>query len=167
MLNQHVEEIKALLENFEQEAHKTQIKGDANWTYEIKSRLSILGRNHNYKICASGFKDECEPEWLYDFVWYKEEGEKENARLIDVPLVLESEWNLKFEHIKYDFEKLLLANARLKVMLCQAHINNRQHRLDYFNDAIAKYQKNVHEEVYLIAILDYESEKFYFEVIKK
>lgn len=161
----HIEEIISLLEGFEKEAHANNLKGDANWTYEIKKRLMVLGENHQYKTCASGFRDECEPEWLYDMVWYNEEGSGENARLINVPLVLESEWNLHFNFIKYDFEKLLVANSPLKVMICQCSEETKQERLDYFKDAIGKYQHRAGDERYLIALLDYETEKFCFKVI--
>lgn len=165
--NVQLEEIKNLLYNFEKEAHLNELKGDANWTYEIKKRLAELGRRYEYKTCTSGFKDECDSEWLYDLVWYKEEGEGDSKTLIDVPLVLESEWNILFPPIKYDFEKLLVANARLKVMICQSNNINKEHRLNYFRDAVAKYQINKNDDVYLIALLDYHTEEFYFETIEK
>jgi hypothetical protein len=167
MIKDHIEEIKTILERFEQEAHAKQIKGDANWTYEIKRKLMEAGESHEYKTCASGFKDECDPEWLYDVVWYKEEGTGDDSRLIDVPMILESEWQSHLKSIKYDFEKLLQANARLKVMICQAYEKHKESRLEYFRDAIAKFQRNIHEDVYLIAILNTTDEKFYFEVIRK
>lgn len=161
------EEIKQLLNKFVQEAHAQNLKGDANWTYEIKKRLAELGKKHQYNISVGGFRDLYEPEWLYDLVWYKEEGEGETARLIEIPLIMESEWNLHFDYIKYDFEKLLVSNAPLRLMICQCSEINRQNRIDYFRDSIMRYKSGNKDDIFLIALLDYESEEFHFVEIKK
>src|SRR2546430_11816980 len=39
--------------------------------------------------------------------------------LIGLPLVLESEWGTHDEAIDYDFQKLLVARAEHRVMICQ------------------------------------------------
>jgi hypothetical protein len=162
-----IEEIKQLLTGFVIDAHAQHIIGDGPWTKEIKKRLAGMGNSYGYAASVGGFRDEHEPEWLFDLVWYKEEGKGENARLIEVPLVVESEWNLHFGHIKYDFEKLLVANAGLRLMICQARIENRDRIFNYCKDAVAKYNLSRSGDTYLIALLDTDTEKFYFDVIIK
>ena len=163
----YIEEIKELLTAFVKDAHDQKIKGDANWTYEIKKRLGELGLSKGYDVCASGFRDYFEAEWLYDLVWYIEEGKDDNRRLIDIPLVVESEWNMRPDYIRYDFEKLLAANAELKLMICYVHEDNREKMLTYFIDSVAKYLRGREGDTFLIAILDYDTETFSYEVIQR
>ena len=49
---------------------------------------------------------------LYDVTWLKHE----NDELVDAPLVAECEWGNKRD-IEYDFEKLLLARAGVRLMI--------------------------------------------------
>jgi hypothetical protein len=39
--------------------------------------------------------------------------------VIDVPMILESEWNLKVDEVEADFSKLLLGRADRRVMVFQ------------------------------------------------
>ena len=67
-------------------------------------------------------------EWMFDLIWFedKEEIGKEYC-LKSFPLALESEWELSrsnakrpgvsYAAVKYDFQKLVVCNARLKVMI--------------------------------------------------
>ena len=65
------------------------VYGDYNWTNHIKRCLAELGSSNGFEICAATENKEYQNEWLYDLVWYKENSE---GLLIDVPLVVESEW---------------------------------------------------------------------------
>jgi hypothetical protein len=51
--------------------------------------------------------------WLWDMTWV----ELSEGKLIDLPLALESEWLRTFDEILFDFEKLLVCRARLRVMI--------------------------------------------------
>jgi hypothetical protein len=166
-MQDHIDAIKQSLNDFEREAHLTGITGDSNWTYGIKHRLMNLGWKHDYQVSAGGFPGECEPEWLYDMVWYREEGEGEDKRLTEVALVVESEWKSDFRNIKYDFEKLLVANASLRLMICQAKPQYKEDRMAYFKNAVAQYRYGRKGDTFLIALLDKESEKFCFEQVTK
>ena len=87
--------------------------GDRDWTVGIKSSVAKLGRAAGWNICTSsvaGIEREC--EWLFDQTWYR----NENGMLRELGLVLESEWG-DFPSVRYDFEKLLVARAPLKVMI--------------------------------------------------
>ncbi|MDP4114530.1 MAG: hypothetical protein Q8903_00260 [Bacteroidota bacterium] len=87
-------------------------------TYIINTKLAQMGNACGYDVCVN--KNHCggdhQSEWLYDMVWYKENSDN---MLIEVPLVLEMEWSRFDKDIKYDFEKLLLSNSELRVMIFQ------------------------------------------------
>src|ERR1700754_3114085 len=113
--------IQSALINYSKLAAQQNFTSNKDWTYFLKESLANLGKQNNYRVCTSGFKDVFDCEWLYDMVWYEEVGEGTNKRLIDVPLVVECEWNPYPEPIRYDFEKLLVANASHKLMICYVH----------------------------------------------
>src|SRR6185295_15885173 len=77
-------ELIAKLELYSAEARQEQFPNDKVWTNRLKKRLGDFGKKYNYEVCTSGFKNEFHSEWLYDMIWYKEEGEGELARLIEV-----------------------------------------------------------------------------------
>ena len=51
-------------------------------------------------------------EWLYDIVWWDQEADY----VLSIPLVCESEWG-GIGDVKVDFQKLLLARSKYKVMI--------------------------------------------------
>lgn len=148
----------------EKEAHQHRLKGGSSWTDIIKDKLARSGEQLGYKICTSSFKDVYNSEWLFDMVWYEENAEK---RLISVPLVVESEWGKREDQIKFDFEKLLLANAKHRLMICQVTDSRKQSLEAYFKKAISDYQLNRKGDRYLIAMLSIEQEEFEFVVFEK
>ncbi len=89
---------------------------DKQWTEQIKKAICEVGRIFNYGICASGCCGSHDGEWLYDMVWLEYNGDK---YLINSAMVLECEWNMNEDAIFYDFEKLLLARAGLRVLIFQ------------------------------------------------
>lgn len=157
-------EIRALLTEGVNYLHANEIRGDYNWTLKFKELLAILGERKGFKVCTSGFQNQFNNEWLYDMVWYQED---EYQRLIDVPLVVESEWGSKLEQIKFDFEKLLLANSPNKLMICQSYSSKVETLLNYFEKAIQSYKLNKPGDKYMVAILDIKEEEFKFEVFIK
>lgn len=156
------------LDSYEKEAIENKFSNDRLWTTVLKQRIGELGeRAFNCKICTSGFKDFYDAEWLYDLVWYKETGNGNDRRLVDIPLIMECEWNKSFNQIKYDFEKLLNSNARHRLFVCNVHALNKNEFLKYFNDAITMYSLSGNGDRYLIAILDVDSLEFSYELILK
>lgn len=102
-----------------------------------------------------GFK---KAEWLYDLHWYQEI-EPTCYRMTRLPLVVESEWDWirdaerekkttigegtpdVFGEIKWDFQKLLVANADLRLMIFQERIEMSSDELDdYFDETIDGYK---------------------------
>lgn len=128
----------------------------------IKDRLSLLGKKKmkgkpEYQVYANGISEELRQEnggpfrnaeWLYDMHWYLD-GE-EPYTTTEVPLVMECEWNpvhrkdrkkVPFSGIKYDFQKLLLANASLRLMLFKVNKTADLEELHtYFANNISNYK---------------------------
>jgi hypothetical protein len=159
--------IESALVRYAAKASEANFASDKDWTYFLKASLGDLGEENKYRVCTSGFKDVFDCEWLYDLVWYEELTEGNKKRLVDVPLVVECEWNPYLEPIRYDFEKLLIANASHKLMICYVHPKYRQDRLDYFKEAVTLYKHCKHGDRYMIAMLDMESHQFTFQLILK
>lgn len=158
----HVEiELFDALSKFCSHAYET-CKSDGLWTSGIKTELSKVGANLGYVTCATG-ADDCEPEWLYDLLWYK----SKNGKLTEVKLVVESEWSTDEENqyyeLIYDFEKLLLAKATYKLFIFQAGSN------DIIDDIICVLKSHIDafdtkltNEIYLFAGLNTSKRKFCF-----
>ncbi len=136
-----------------------EIYGKKDWTTAIKKKLEELADTMNLKSC--GYSDN---EWLYDFVWYKVDA---NEYLQEVVLVAESEWALNLNEVKYDFEKLLLANAGLRLMVCEAKIDKTEEYKQYFKEAIAVYKQGKIGDTFLIAIFNEPEWKFDYCVFTK
>ncbi len=130
---------------------------DSGWTAKIKKGFLELGKKFDYETCP----DECNRQWLYDLIWFKN---NEYNHLVELSLVLESEWSKNIYEIKYDFEKLLVAKAPIKVMICQEN-GNVEDLIKMFNLGIDYYSKKDCCETYLIAIF-IESE-WMFKIIEK
>lgn len=159
--------VKEALEKFTAKARAASLDGPSEWTEGIKTALGKLGEKCGYSICTSGFSGRFEAEWLYDMVWYHEVGKKDQSRLVDIPLVAECEWNLSLGHIKYDFEKLLAANASHRLMICEADKSETKRIIEYFHDAIDKYKLCRKGDRFLIALLDAKGYTFRYELIIK
>ena len=90
-----------------------QAKDTPEWTKKVLTTLCELGRRLGYTACSAGDPK----EWLYDVSWSN--CDSISGRLISVPMVAECEWG-DWEEIAYDFEKLLLARATVRVMVYDA-----------------------------------------------
>jgi hypothetical protein len=121
---------------------------DREWTTQIKEDIGSLGVAHGWAVCTSGFEGRFECEWLYDLIWYRSNPDN---HLADVYLVLESEWGIKQSDIKYDFEKLLLAKATLKVMVFQAYDQDISGVFSLLERGIRTFQKHSANETYIFA----------------
>jgi hypothetical protein len=130
--------------------------GDTAWTQKIKEVIGDIGIHHDYVVCASGFPEKFDGEWLFDLIWYKN---NENGRLDNVPLVMESEWLKSYSDIRFDFEKLLVANSPIKVMVFQ-------NRGDTFNEIFDKLAMGIKEyafktpAIYILACYQLNIDEF-------
>jgi hypothetical protein len=85
------------------------------WTQNLISALGQLGYSKQYHVCGRGCRDYGQGEWLYDLVWLK----NVDNFIVDVPLILESEWSHRYTDISEDFGKLLVGRAQHRVMIFQ------------------------------------------------
>lgn len=134
-------------------------------TEHIMDALSQLGREQGYKSMSSRISVKLakegwfkKAEWLYDFHWYKE---NQPYGMTNLPLVVECEWDWIrdeerkkkeklgggkpdiFGAIKWDFQKLLVANANLRVLIFQRRIKKNNDELDTYFDATIRGCKNL------------------------
>lgn len=168
-INEMVNLIKKCLINVCENMVSNPFNKETSWTEEIKNSLAQLGEYKGYDICTATKGKEYQSEWLYDLVWYKEDTQ---GFLIDVPLVVESEWGKHLvKDIKFDFEKLLLSRSYLKLMICNCQEKNRDNYLQYFQKAINVCPLVTKGDLYLIAILKLEGndavEFEFFEMTKQ
>lgn len=85
------------------------------WTHDCFNSLVTIGRQIGYGVCPE--PDIMKGEWLYDLIWYTEEECEWPNRVTDVVLACESEWAQKLCDIRYDFQKLVQAKSRLKMLI--------------------------------------------------
>lgn len=153
-------------------------------TTMVMELLTQLGDNNKHKVyshsLSEGFRQKSDNkfvnrEWLYDLVWY-EDAPKESYIMKNTLLVVESEWAYKrpkdddnYGAIKYDFQKLLLSNAELKLMIFRVSGKTKQdikqkliELYNYFNNAIDKYEQMESGEFLFIAFCDKEKSFYYW-----
>lgn len=134
--------------------------GDGRWTYHVKKCVLEIGLDDGYRVCTSGFPELADQEWLYDLVWFNN---TDDPFLKEVGLVMESEWSAYLDQIRYDFEKLHLANAPLKVLICQSCGRTFESMQEHFSRSIKAYDQIQKDSLYLINIFlnsEYKFEHF-------
>ena len=114
-----VNRIVAEFRKVEREAPKLTQK---QWTKKVLITLCKLGKELGYTAWATGVPDQYRDgnEFLYDASWH----ETDNCgRTISLLMVAECEWGNARE-VDYDFQKLLLARSKVRVMVYDAgHAN--------------------------------------------
>lgn len=148
--------------------------------------LTQLGDNNRHKVyshsLSEGFRQKLgdkfvNREWLYDLVWYEDDQDKFYT-IKKTLLTAESEWTYRrpkdnvddnYGAIKYDFQKLLLSNAELKLMIFRVSGKTKQDikqklidLYNYFNNAIDKYEQMESGEFLFIAFCDKEKSFYYW-----
>lgn len=158
------------------------ISQDKEKTSMIMELLTKLGDDRGHKVYSHSLSEVFRQnsgnkfvnrEWLYDLVWY-EDDRNESYTIKKTLLVVESEWAYKrskdkiddkYGAIKYDFQKLLLSNAELKLMIFRVSGNTKQKLIElynYFNNAIDKYEQMESGEFLFIAFCDKEKSFYYW-----
>lgn len=154
-------------------------------TTKIFEVLTELGDSLDYKVYSHGLSKEFldkhknkfkNREWLYDLQWYVERNDKGYMPLY-FPLIVECEWEKrksgdknddKYSGIKYDFQKLLISNAYLRLMLFPINGQSEAVELrDYFQEAIRSYKCVQKKTKFLFIGFCFQKKDFYyFELIK-
>jgi hypothetical protein len=150
----------------------------------IKDKLALLGHNKfNFKVYANGLSPKLtqlnggtfkNSEWLFDLHWYIEG--KNPYTTTRLPLVMECEWQQKrrgdrkvpFSGIKYDFQKLLVANAEFRLMIFKiVRPTDFEQLSEYFEDNINNYKHLASGSKFLfIAFYDKGKTFYYREILK-
>ena len=128
------------------------------WTSVIKKVVAEQGVSLKHSVCTSGFGGEYDPEWLYDLVWYREDAEK---HLSGVYLVLECEWQTDYNAMKYDFEKLLLAKAPVKIMVFQHWNAKKAEIFGRLKESIVRFASAMPDETYVL--MGFNNDAFCFD----
>jgi hypothetical protein len=127
-------------------------------TYNIKEIIGNYGHSKGFDVCACGFPGHFDSEWMYDLVWYNED---ETKKLKSVELVLESEQTYGIPAIKFDFEKLLIANTKYRIMICLAGMTSIEEIKSYCSKAVNCYtQLSKGERVFTLIWDDFGSGDF-------
>ena len=138
--------------------------GDKKWTYFLKQKIAQLGLRKGYKVAVGGFADDFEKEWLYDLVWYREDLQ---GCLMNIPLIMESEWRKNYSEIKFDFEKLLLGNAEMRLMICQSKEKDISNLISKFKNAIDIFNQNKGNRFFFAVLNSDTEEEFIFKTYTK
>ena len=137
----------------------------------------------SYQVYANGLSDHLtqlnggdfkNTEWLYDLHWYEDGAEPYTT--LCLPLVMECEWNprrkgdpkVPFSGIKYDFQKLLVSNAELRLMIFKVKKLSDLDELDsYFKSNIKNY-KHLETGAKFLFVAFYDKDKtFYYKEVFK
>lgn len=131
-----------------------------SWTKDIKEILIQLGKGRKYKVCTGSCESADSGEWLYDLMWYQEDTQ---SRITDIPLIVESEWDRRFDWIKADFKKLIQGKAAHRLMICQAYQESIPTISKILIEQIESFKYSSTGDRFLIAL--YNSCKHEFEFI--
>ena len=146
--DQVIERIKTLPQQLERG------RRDGEWTIALKRRLGDLGKENGWQVSTAGFQGEFDGEWLFDLAWFRNT-QVYPHHILELGLVLESEWLRDHYEIKYDFEKLLVAKAPLKVMIFQDNGNEDDKTLPelwaMLEAGIRSFQTGSEGEKYILA----------------
>lgn len=104
-----VSKIKSALK----EVHNSENKSQREWTREFKRALSELGQSE-----FTVYPNEKAGEWLVDLCWSKD-GNNWTKDFEGIYLACEIEWNRGIDYLLYDFQKLTVIDAEIRLFIFQ------------------------------------------------
>ena len=149
--------------------------------------LTKLGDKQGYKVyshsLSDGFRNApgtgndkfVNREWLFDLCWYKED-ETLKYGLKSLDLAVESEWTNKrkedkedpYGGIKYDFQKLLVVNMGLGLMVFKVTKEGREKLSEYFEKVYDTYEGNKTEILFIAFSTERKKDDtFYYSYLPK
>ena len=106
------------------------------WTEALIDTIGKVGvkEEYGYEVYAKNFKESVKDygEWLFDMTWI----DKRNDYDWEVVMAMESEWDPSETAFRDDFEKLMVARCRLRVMSFTLPINPKIDRFEYIKKKI-------------------------------
>jgi hypothetical protein len=152
-------------------------------TQTVKTELAILGHKLGFKVYANHLSaanltkigNHFNPtEWMYDVHWYTEHDHYSTTSL---ELAVESEWESRRKDdksndfhsgVKYDFQKLLITNANLRLMIFKVSKEEELETLyTYFKAAIKGYTSLIEGDTFLFIAFHNKSKSFYYTELRK
>lgn len=107
---------------------------------------------------------------MFDLCWYIEKGHGYLLKSLD--LAVEAEWSNKrkedkdqYGGVKYDFQKLLVANMGLCLMVFQVTKEGREKLSEYFEEVCNLYEGNKTE--FLFITFSRKEKTFYYSYLPK
>ena len=98
--------------------------------------------------------------WLYDILWWEQD---QNGYVTDIPLVAESEWG-NIEAVKDDFQKLLLARSKYRIMIFQGNPQDILIFIDWGKEQIRNFKLTQSGDRYLFCGFQWGVRQFRFEL---
>ena len=147
-----IEAIKECLCNVAKKLNEEHRTLNSEWTKMCLGELAGLGERKEYGYQAAPCPRCSEHGWLYDLIWW----EGENGGMKDLILALESEWSPSIQSVRYDFQKLVQARARIKVLICDAL--SPEGRKALISD-IDNFEQNDNDGEYLFAVYNGDKAK--------
>ena len=160
LVREIVAEFRKLEQELLQQDDSQWPEGRRQWTKKVLTTLCKLGKGLGHMAWATGVPDEYHlgNEWLYDVIWCN--CDSTYGRLISVPMVAECEWGA-LEDIAYDFEKLLLARAAVRVMVYDAwNARNSDEPVEFINEKLREHVRTfngAHGDTYLLIALAFDA----------
>lgn len=148
-------------------------------TREVKNKLVKLANKNNINVWTLINKNEdidtnahlANHEWLFDLIWYKYDNS--HYSLTEIILAMESEWGGRryksvndnkdqYGEVKYDFQKLLVCNSVIKLMVFKMHgkYTELTKLLEYFQERINNSTNTTPKELFLFANYYKDKEKY-------
>ena len=128
------------------------------WTHRLLIEMGRVAEDFGFSVCPtfeksrnSGRYRTRDPEWLYDLIWFENNKAGDVCSLKDVKLVLECEWSHYTSDVQYDFEKLLVAKAPLKVLIAEDW-QESESVIDMVTREVSGFSNTSKGECYLIAL---------------
>ena len=170
-----IKEIQDALDNVSQTAKKatsTQLELPSWWTDQVMTALCRWGLKRKFSVYAAGMQNNEElkrlaeehegkvgSEWLYDFTCLEYGSTNEPKQAL---VVAECEW-ANIRQICYDFKKLLLARAEVRIMIFNGNYFKEQGKvppngLGEFRKYITNYKHTCTGDTYLFAARLHEDE---------
>jgi len=163
-MNTFIDDVIESIEELNQ--RKNEFNGLTAWTIAVKKALIDVAEKHELAVCckmgSEKYKHNQNLEWLYDLIMYNNNNEIFN----EVFLICESEWNPTIDEILWDFEKLLFARSKVRLMVFEV---TEENYMDYKNtliNIIEKSNSSLNGDIYLFAIWHLNSDPDGFIVEK-
>jgi hypothetical protein len=127
-------------------------------TRAIRRSLTQLAHDFGYKVRNALPRTDPKQSdigWLWDLSWI--ESDRDNT-LRAIPLALESEWNSTWDEILWDFQKLLVSQADIRVMVLNT-ATDAQKQFAQLRAAVDAYSGSRAGDHYLFACWCYARRK--------